>query len=107
MFAVSRTRSSIVAFAGVDPGVVGSGKLKLSSVATSKRGSPQLRKALFQRLLDIFYSHSLLAVSCHSGRFLTTRASLLTSVSKEAAHSELIVQVFRRKNPSIPISALV
>lgn len=92
MFAVSRTRSSIVAFAGVDPGVVGSGKLKLSSVATSKRGSPQLRKALFQRLLDIFYGHSLIAVSCHSGHFLTTRASLLTSVSKEAAHSELIVK---------------
>lgn len=41
-------RSSIVAFAGVDPGVVGSGKMQLSSVATSKRGSPQLRKALFQ-----------------------------------------------------------
>lgn len=32
-------RSSIVAFAGVDPGVVGSGKMHLSSVATSKRGS--------------------------------------------------------------------
>ena len=32
----------------VDPGVVGSGKMQLSSVATSKRGSPQLRKALFQ-----------------------------------------------------------
>lgn len=92
MFAVSRTRSSIVAFAGVDPGVVGSGKLKLSSVATSKRGSPQLRKALFQRLLDIFYGHSLLAVSCHGGHFLTTRTSLLTSVSKEAVHSELIVK---------------
>lgn len=41
-------RSSIVAFAGVDPGVVGSGKMQLSSVTTSKRGSPQLRKALFQ-----------------------------------------------------------
>jgi hypothetical protein len=33
---------------GVDPGVVGSGKMQLSSVTTSKRGSPQLRKALFQ-----------------------------------------------------------
>ena len=31
-------RSSIVAFAGVDPGVVGSGKMQLSSVTTSKRG---------------------------------------------------------------------
>lgn len=41
-------RSSIVAFAGVDPGVVGSGKMQLFSVTTSKRGSPQLRKALFQ-----------------------------------------------------------
>ena len=33
---------------GDDPGVVGSGKMQLSSVTTSKRGSPQLRKALFQ-----------------------------------------------------------
>lgn len=41
-------RSSIVTFAGVDPGVVVSGKMQLSSVATSKRGSPQLRKTLFQ-----------------------------------------------------------
>ena len=92
MFAVSRTRSSIVAFAGVDPGVVGYGKLKLSMVETYKSGSPQFIKSLFQRLLDIFYGHSLLAVSCHSGHFLTTRTSLLTSVSKEAVHSELIVK---------------
>lgn len=33
-------RSFIVAFADVDPGVVGSGKMQLSSVATSKRGAP-------------------------------------------------------------------
>ena len=38
-------RSSIVAFAGVDPGVVGSGKMQLSSVATSKRGSPSIEKS--------------------------------------------------------------
>lgn len=41
-------RSSIVAFADVDPGVVGSGKMQLSSVATSKRGAPRLRETLFQ-----------------------------------------------------------
>lgn len=41
-------RSSIVAFAGVDPGVNESGKMQSNSVASSKRGSPQLRKALFQ-----------------------------------------------------------
>lgn len=44
-------RSSIVAFAGVDPGVVGSGKMQLSSVATSKRGSPQLRRLSFKWFL--------------------------------------------------------
>ena len=41
-------RSSIVAFADVDPDVVGSGKMQLSSVATYKRGAPRLRETLFQ-----------------------------------------------------------
>lgn len=40
-------RSSIVAFAGVDPSVMQSGKMD-STGSTSKRGSPQLRKTLFQ-----------------------------------------------------------
>ena len=41
-------RGSIVAFAGVDPNVNGSGKLVRESNPTSKRGSPHLRKTLFQ-----------------------------------------------------------
>ena len=41
-------RSSIVAFAGVDPGADQSGKHAAKSVPTTKRGSPHLRKTLFQ-----------------------------------------------------------
>lgn len=41
-------RSSIVGFAGVDPGVNESGKHSAASVPTTKRGSPHLRKTLFQ-----------------------------------------------------------
>ncbi len=41
-------RSSIVAFAGVDPGIDQSGKHDAQSVPTTKRGSPHLRKTLFQ-----------------------------------------------------------
>lgn len=38
-------RSSIVAFAGIDPAVAQSGKQEAQSTATTKRGSPHLRKA--------------------------------------------------------------
>ena len=41
-------RSSLIAFAGIDPDVDQSGKHDASSVPTSKRGSPHLRKTLFQ-----------------------------------------------------------
>ena len=41
-------RSSIVGFAGVDPGVDDSGKHSSNSVPTTKRGSPHLRKTLYQ-----------------------------------------------------------
>lgn len=41
-------RSDIVAFAGVDPGIDQSGKHDAQSVPTTKRGSPHLRKTLFQ-----------------------------------------------------------
>ena len=41
-------RSSIVGFAGVDPAVDQSGKRNASSVPTTKRGSPHLRKTLYQ-----------------------------------------------------------
>ena len=41
-------RSSIVAFAGVDPSVAQSGKQEVQSTATTKRGSPHLRKTLYQ-----------------------------------------------------------
>ena len=41
-------RSSIVGFAGVDPGVDESGKHSAKSVPTTKRGSPHLRKTLYQ-----------------------------------------------------------
>ena len=41
-------RSSIVAFAGVDPSVNQSGKQASQSGKTTKRGSPHLRKTLFQ-----------------------------------------------------------
>ena len=41
-------RSSIVGFAGVDPGVDESGKHSAKSVPTTKRGSPHLRKTLHQ-----------------------------------------------------------
>lgn len=41
-------RSSIVGFAGVDPAVDQSGKHSAKSVPTTKRGSPHLRKMLYQ-----------------------------------------------------------
>ena len=41
-------RSSIVGFAGVDPSVDESGKHSAKSVPTTKRGSPHLRKTLYQ-----------------------------------------------------------
>ena len=41
-------RSSIVGFAGVDPAVEQSGKRKAKSTPTTKRGSPRLRKTLYQ-----------------------------------------------------------
>ena len=41
-------RSSIVGFAGVDPGVDESGKYSAKSVPTTKRGSSHLRKTLYQ-----------------------------------------------------------
>ena len=41
-------RGSLTAFAGVDPGGNQSGKYEQKSVRTSKKGSPHLRKTLFQ-----------------------------------------------------------
>lgn len=41
-------RSSIVGFAGVDPAVNQSGKHEAQSTPTTKRGSPHLRKTLYQ-----------------------------------------------------------
>lgn len=41
-------RSSIVGFAGVDPAIDESGKHVAKSMPTTKRGSPHLRKTLFQ-----------------------------------------------------------
>jgi len=41
-------RGSLTAFAGVDPGKNDSGKHEQKSVHTSKKGSPHLRKTLFQ-----------------------------------------------------------
>lgn len=41
-------REKLTAFAGVDPGADQSGKYEAQSVPTSKRGSPHLRKTLFQ-----------------------------------------------------------
>ena len=41
-------RSSLIAFAGVDPSVNDSGKKVSSSNQSTKRGSPHLRKTLFQ-----------------------------------------------------------
>lgn len=43
-----RNRGSLIAFAGVDPGVDRSGKRQSDGLPTSKRGSPHLRKTLFQ-----------------------------------------------------------
>ena len=41
-------RETLTAFAGVDPGTNQSGTYEAQSVCTSKRGSPRLRKTLFQ-----------------------------------------------------------
>ena len=45
-------REALTAYAGVDPGANQSGAYEAHSVRTSKRGSPQLRKTLFQ-VMDV------------------------------------------------------
>ena len=50
-------RSSIVGFAGVDPEVAKSGKDDSDGKATTKRGSPHLRKTLFQ-IMSIYLRKS-------------------------------------------------
>ena len=49
-------REALTAFAGVDPGKNDSGKHIQNSVRTSKKGSPYLRKALFQ-IMDLSLIH--------------------------------------------------
>lgn len=51
-------RSAITAFAGVDPGRNESGDYVQDSVSTSKRGSPALRKTLFQ-VMDVLIKTAL------------------------------------------------
>ena len=46
-------RSAITAFAGVDPGVNGSGKVVQNSNQASKHGAPRLRKTLFQIMITL------------------------------------------------------
>ncbi|MGM0110186.1 IS110 family transposase [Enterococcus sp. DIV0187] len=50
-------RSALTAFAGVDPGVNQSSSYNQKSVRTSKRGSAQLRKSLFQ-IMDVLVKTS-------------------------------------------------
>ena len=50
-------KSAITAFAGVDPGVNESGTYERKSVPTSKRGSADLRKALFQVVDVLIKTH--------------------------------------------------
>jgi transposase len=50
-------RNSIVAFAGIDPGVSQSGSYQRVSNPSSKRGSPHLRKTLFQ-VMDTYLKRS-------------------------------------------------
>ena len=50
-------KSAITAFAGVDPGVNESGTYEQKSVPTSKRGSADLRKALFQVMDVLIKTH--------------------------------------------------
>ena len=50
-------RGSITAFAGVDPGVNESGDYSQKSVPTTKRGSAQLRKTLFQVMDCLIKTH--------------------------------------------------
>jgi transposase len=50
-------RSSLIAFAGVDPEVNQSGKQNTKSNATTKRGSPHLRKTLYQ-IICTYLMHS-------------------------------------------------
>jgi transposase len=50
-------RGSIVAFAGIDPEVNQSGKQESKSNPATKRGSPHLRKTLFQ-VVSTYLKHS-------------------------------------------------
>ena len=50
-------RGSLTAFAGVDPGKNESGQYEQKSVHTSKKGSPYLRKTLFQ-IMDVLIKGS-------------------------------------------------
>ena len=57
MFPVSLHKGAITAFAGVDPGVNESGSYEQKSVPTSKRGSSDLRKTLFQVMDVLIKTH--------------------------------------------------
>ena len=50
-------KGAITAFAGVDPGVNESGSYEQKSVPTSKRGSSDLRKTLFQVMDVLIKTH--------------------------------------------------
>ena len=50
-------RGSVTAFAGVDPGINESGTYSQKSVPTTKRGSAQLRKTLFQVMDCLIKTH--------------------------------------------------
>ena len=52
-----RFPQAITAFAGVDPGVNESGTYEQKSVPTSKRGSSDLRKTLFQVMDVLIKTH--------------------------------------------------
>ena len=52
-------RTSLVGFAGVNPGVAQSGMHEAKSVPSTKRGSPHLRKTLFL-IVSVYVQHSLI-----------------------------------------------
>ena len=79
------SRKALVAFAGIDPGSGQSGQHNSDSESTSKRGSPLLRKCLFQAVGTYVKSVLLTSLSTSS-----TRKSVRNFVCTTAAANKFL-----------------
>ena len=78
-------RGSLTAFAGVDPGKNESGKYSQKSVPTSKKGSPHMRKTLFQIMDGLIQRSPTDAIGIPRGRLQSMHQNHGTAVSRKGS----------------------